>query len=457
MSTDAVVQTAGDCRTFSLIRVLPSLLRDPVGTLLEIGRQARGEIIQINVGPFRPYLVTNPDHLQHILRGNAANYTREGVFWRPLHRLFGHSIMSDGPPWARSRKVLQPVFTAKHVESLAQRMADAIADGIDGLAEPVASGRPIDVPAEMARIVNTAVVKIFFGDKISMADTVRLAPAFNAVGTSVVFRYLLPFLPESVPVPGDRAFHRALRTIDDIVVPLVERYRYRPGDGDDIVSVLCRAGGHDDPVWVRDNLVAMLATATETTAGALTWFWPLLHSHRDVAARLQEEIDHVVGGERVQPEHLARLQYTKQVVQEVLRLFPVGWLFPRMVVAEENVGGVRLKQGRTVLISPYITHRLGMLWDRPDEFDPDRFSGRRSAGRHRYAYFPFGGGPHQCIGMYVFTMEAHLIIAGILSRYRQVACSPEVATPRMGASLRPREHVEIVLRPVRDAGQEGGA
>ncbi|GIH64362.1 cytochrome P450 [Microbispora siamensis] len=406
----------------------------------------------MNLGPFRPYLITHPDHLQHVLRGNSANYRRDGVLWKPLHRLFGESVMSDGPAWEQSRKVLQPVFTAKNVEALAGRMAEAVDEGIEELAAPAESGLPIDVPAAMARIVNRVVMRIFFGDRIEMADAERLAPAFDAVGTSVIFRYLLPFVPYRVPLPGDGAFRNALRTIDDVVVPLVDRHKDRPGDGHDIVSVLCRtgdaAGGGPSARWVRDNLVAMLATATETTAGALTWLWPLLQAHPEVAARLRREIGLVVGAGPVRPAHLADLPYTKQVLQELLRLFPVGWLFPRMVVEPEPLGGVLLKKGETIVISPFITHRMEAFWERPEEFDPGRFSGPRSSGRHRYAYFPFGGGPHQCLGMHVFMLEAQLIIAGILSRYELLSCSPEVATPQMGASLRPRQRVEITLRPI---------
>ncbi|MEN3536357.1 cytochrome P450 [Microbispora sp. ZYX-F-249] len=453
MPIDVDANPIRQARTLPLRQVLPAILRDPVGAVLEIGRKSGGDVVRVNLGPFRPYLITHPDHLQHVLRGNSVNYRRDGVLWKPLHRLFGESVMSDGPAWERSRKVLQPVFTAKNVEALADRVAEAAGEGIDELAAPAESGLPIDVSAVMARIVNRVVMRVFFGDKIGMADAERLAPAFDTVGTSVIFRYLLPFVPYRVPLPGDRAFRNALRTIDDVVVPLVDRHKDGPGDGDDIVSVLCRtgdaAGGGPSARWVRDNLVAMLATATETTAGALTWLWPILGAHPEVAASLRREIRLVVGHGPVRPAHLADLPYTKQVVQELLRLFPVGWLFPRMVVEPEPLGGVLLKKGETIVVSPFITHRMEAFWERPEEFDPGRFSGRRSTGRHRYAYFPFGGGPHQCLGMHVFMLEAQLIIAGILSRYEILSCSPEVATPQMGASLRPRQRVEITLRPIR--------
>lgn len=459
MSTNIHTKSTGNPSVLPLRNALPRLLRDPVNTLADIGVQANGEIVRINIGPFRPYLVTHPDHLQHILRVNSANYIRDGVFWKPLRRFFGSSIVSDGQTWKTSRKVLQPVFTVKNVDSLTDRMAETIAEEVDRWDRISDFRKPVDMAANITRIVTRTVIKVFFGDKIDMADAERLVSAVESIGPAVVFRFLLPFLPDSISVPGDRTFWRSIRTLDEVFIPLVRKYREKISDDQDIVSVLCRAkameGGELTDQWVRDNLIAMFASGIETTSAALIWVWPVLARHPEVANKLYEEIDSVVRGDRVQRSHLAELSYTKQVIQEMLRLHPVSWIFNRMVVTPETVGGVSFKHGDTILISPYATHRLEAFWDRPLEFDPDRFASDRSAGRHRYAYFPFGGGPHICIGMYVFNLEAELIIANILSRFRPVACSPMIATPRMGASLRPRQHIEVTLRPI--TRSQGGA
>ncbi len=124
----------------------------------------------------------------------------------------------------------------------------------------------------------------------------------------------------------------------------------------------------------------VLGLSTETTATALSWLWPLLCEHPKVAARLYDEIDRVVGRDRVRPDHLEGLAYTKQVVQELLRLYPVGWQFPRMVVRDGVLGGVPVKAGQTLLISPYLTQHLASVWERPAEFDPDRFAPEHSGG-----------------------------------------------------------------------------
>jgi cytochrome P450 len=199
----------------------------------------------------------------------------------------------------------------------------------------------------------------------------------------------------------------------------------------------------------------MFAVGTETAIMALTWFWPALANHPEVIAKLGDEVRRVVGDDRIRGSHLPDLVYTKMVMQEVLRLYPTGWVFVRTIVRPEVVGGVSLKAGRSVILSPYLTHRLESVWERPLVFDPDRFTPERAGRRHRFAYLPFGGGQHQCMGMHVFYQEAMLIIAGILSRFRPVMTDPAPVTPEIAVTLRPAQHVRLTLQPVGRHGQGG--
>lgn len=421
-----------------------------MGEIEGLGTRPAGEIVRIGLGVARPYLITHPDHVQHVLRENPDTYVRGGVFWSPLRRLFGDSVLAEGEIWRTSRRALQPVFTARYVTSVAERMAETIGEGVAALDDAARTGEPIDGLTEMGRIVNRTVLGIFFGDKISEEEIEVLAPAFEMVATSLGYRFLLPFVPEAIRLPGDRAFREALQMIDEVMYGLARKYRHQPEGDRDVFSMLCRAraeaGGDLDDRWVRDNLVAIFATGTETTAGALTWLWPLLDAYPEVASRLQGEIDRVVDTERPSADHLKDLTYSRQVIQELLRLYPVGWLFPRMATRSETIDGVEIGAGETVLISPFLTHRLSTVWDDPHTFDPDRFAPQRAERRHRYAYFPFGGGPHQCIGMHVFNSEALLIVAAVLRRYEVVLRNRVPAMPKVGASLRPKGSVELILR-----------
>lgn len=441
-----------------LHRVLPGLIRDPAKALVEFGERSRGEVVKLNLGSFRPYLVTRPEHLQHVLRERADNYVRagDGLQWRPLKRLFGEGILSDGKFWSTSRNILQPLFTARRIDGLIDKMAEAIGEAVDELETPARAGQPVDIGAEQARIVCQAVMRLFFADKISIPDAMRIMEAQDAVASSVMSRIIVPWAPLALPMPGDRTFRRAVRAIDDVLLPIVRASRQTAEtDGDDIISTLWRARTEDgrqlDEQQVRNDTVAMVATTTETTISVLTWLWPHIEKNPEVAARLYEEIDRVVGTERVRRSHLQELRYTRQVLDELLRLYPIGWLFPRQAVATDVVGGVRIEAGSTIVVSPLITHRMPTFWDRPEVFDPDRFAPDQVRSRHRYAHFPFGGGPHQCLGMHLFYLEAQLIVATVLSRFRFQLRNPVVPGIRVAAALRPRERVELTLQPIERA------
>ncbi|MFC0003104.1 cytochrome P450 [Micromonospora siamensis] len=439
-----------------LHHVVPNLLRNPARALVEFGERSNGDVVRLNLGSFRPYLVTRPEHLQQVLREKAGNYVRAGdaLQWRPLKRLFGEGILSDGEPWSNSRHILQPLFTARRIDGLVDRLAEAIEEAVDELDEPARAGRPVDMGAEQARIVCSAIMRVLFADKISVPDALQIMEAQDAIAWSVMPRILLPWAPLAMPMPGDRTFRRSVRLIDEVLLPIVRTsHRTAESDGDDVISTLWRGrtedGGRLDERQVRNDTVSMVATATETTISVLTWLWPHIEQDPQVAARLQAEIDQVVGGAPVRREHLGQLRYTRQVLDELLRMYPIGWLFPRRAVEADVIGGVGIEAGATVVVSPLITHRMSTFWDRPEVFDPDRFTPEQVRGRHRYAHFPFGGGPHQCIGMHLFYLEALLIVATVLSRFRFRLQDPTPPRIKVAAALRPVGRVEATLRPVR--------
>ncbi|WP_214107967.1 cytochrome P450 [Acrocarpospora catenulata] len=430
-------------------------MRDPVNGLAEIGMASGGEIVRLDLGLFRPYLISHPDHVQHVMKGNWSNYRREGMFWKPLERLLGNSILGDGPGWESSRKILQPLFTARYVTALSEDLADTINEGFEALRPHEKSGEPIDTAAEMGRVVNKAVIKVLFGSRISDTDADRVAPAYSTAATSFAFRMLFPSAPYSIRVPGDRRFLDSIKTIDEVMFPVIEQARRERSEGKDIVSALCQSrdekGAEIGTQQMRDDLVSIYGAASETTGMALTWLWPVLAENPEVEAKLREEIDRVVGRGPVRPAHLPDLTYTKMVLQELLRLYPSGWMLPRMVAETEELGGVRLKAGSQVLISPYATHRLAEFWERPLVFDPERFSPENQERRHRWAYFPFNGGPHVCLGQHLFYIEAPLMVAALMSRYRPVLVNPGTFKPLPAPSVRPGRTVEMALLPLGQA------
>lgn len=449
MSSGVDVARARKARRIPMHRTLPALVRDPLRAFEEIGRETGGEVVRLDLGLHRPYLISRPEDMQYVFRDRVDNFVREGMLWKPLRRLFGTGLGMDGPAWARSRQLMLPVFSSRNVATLMGELTAALTEAIDELERYARAGEPIDTRAEMTRLIHRALIRVFIGEGMSTADADRLGHAVTAGFTSIGARLLLPFVPDSVPLPGDAAFMRAVRLADSIVTPLVQQRRREGATGNDLVSLLCRArdenGDPLDEEMVRNDVVAMFAGASETSAVALTWLWILLDRHPEVAARLYDEVDSVVGDDQPGPAHVPKLVYTKQVLQELLRLYPVGWIIPRTAREADVVGGVAIPAGSTVLASPYLTHRMERYWERPYDFDPDRFAPERSARRVPSSYVPFGLGAHQCLGSHFFTVEAQLIVAIMFSRFRVHVHRSASVVPQAAATLRPRGRVEVML------------
>ncbi|MFI7047848.1 cytochrome P450 [Streptosporangium sandarakinum] len=430
-----------------MYRALPALLRGPAVALAGIARESGGEVVRLGLGPFRPYLVSHPDHVQQVMRLEWTNYQRMGMFWRPLERLFGHSIMGDGEQWSISRKILQPMFTTRYIATIAEEVSRRVAGRIEEWDDHARTGQSFDAATEMSTILTYIVNRVLFGDKLDRKDGEDIIPAFDTVANSLVYRFLMPFMPYTVRVPRDRALEKAVQRIDDVVYPIVRRAMDHPDDSTDVISMLCRStDDNGDPLTakqIRDALVSVYAASSETTAMVITWLWLLLKEYPQVEARLQAEIDEVVGDGPARPEHLPRLAYTRMVLLETLRMYPAGWLLPRQVMEDAEVGGVRIRRGSTVFICPYATQRLDGFWERPDEFDPERFAPAEGERRHRYSYFPFGGGPHKCLGEHLFYVEAPLVVASILSRYRVSVPTPGPYPMGWAASLRPKQKIML--------------
>ncbi|MFH8750462.1 cytochrome P450 [Streptomyces rimosus] len=420
----------------------------PLGLMERTGRRSQGALTRLDLGAFRPFLVTHPDHLRHVLRDHGANYRRGTAMWKAMGRLTGLGIAGEGPQWRASRELwCRGLSGGAHV--FADGTADAVAGAVAGLERRVAAGATVDALPEMTRIVLRVVNPAFFGSRIPQGECDRLAEAVAVAFDSLLWRMALPFVPLAVPLPGDRAFSRATRTVNGILLPLIRRARHARHRGPDLMSTLLDGADADGmalgDAHVAQDIVAMFVAGSESSALTLTWAWGALAGHADIAAEVRREADAVLGGGPPRPEHARRLVFTRRVLAEVCRLYAMAWAVPRTAVAEDVIGGVTVPAGATLVLSPYLTHRLPAFWERPLRFDPGRFTDERVRGRHPLAYLPFGDGPHQCVGQSFFFQQAALVVATMMSRFRIVV--PSRAEPRAAVALRPRGRVDLALTP----------
>jgi cytochrome P450 len=255
-------------------------------------------------------------------------------------------------------------------------------------------------------------------------------------------------LPRGFPYPGKRRVTRARDYLRKITAAMVAERR-REGSRPDLIQALVDARDEEtgegiSDTEIVDNLLTFIAAGHETTALALTWTFYLLSIYPQTEAKVLAEIERASGPRGLEPEAVAGLTYTKQVIQEALRLYPPAPSLLREPVANGEIGGVKVHPKTSIFIPIYAIHRHRALWDNPDRFDPDRFEPQAAKARHRLAYLPFGGGPRVCIGMGFSLLEAAAILAKILPRFQFVSTG-EPPIPVAQITLRPRGGMQMIL------------
>jgi cytochrome P450 len=432
---------------------------DPLG-LLARTHASHGDIVKIHLGPYPIYLLFDPEHVLHVLQKNPANYLKDG--YEHLEPMVGRGLLSsEGELWREQRRLIQPAFHKRRIEGMAKTMTDATGAMLARWREHLRrepKGEPVDVNREMSRLTLEIVGRTLFGSGFSEEAAVRGEQALALVfrlGFDRAGRF--PQIPFGVPTPKNLRYRRAIRIMDDLVYSLIDGRRTAGtsgGEGDllDMLLSACQTEGDGmTEKQLRDEVLTILAAGYETTAKALCWTLYMLDENPEAAQRLREELDEVLGGRTPAADDLPRLVYTRMVLQESMRLFPPVWGLSRLLKEADEVGGYRIPKGNRVIVSSYVTQRRPDLWPDPERFDPERFReaphmDRPPPGLPRYAYFPFSGGPRQCIGANFASMEAVLVLATIAQVFELSVVPGHPVEPEPSFTLRPRHGLPMALR-----------
>jgi cytochrome P450 len=258
-------------------------------------------------------------------------------------------------------------------------------------------------------------------------------------------------VPLWLPTPGNVRFRRALRRLDEVVYRIIREREADDSDRNDLLSTILHrrdeeTGQRMTGAEVRNETVTLLLAGHETTANALTWTWLLLSQNPEAARRAHAEVRRELGVRPPAFADLPRLAFTTRVLQESLRRYPPIWVMERRAKDADTIGGFAIPAGSSVIVCPYVTHRHPDFWDRPDDFDPDRFLPERSSARMLTAYLPFGAGQRHCIGSHFAMNEALVILAMVLQRFRLEAVSGFVVEPLPGITLRTRRGLPMTVR-----------
>ncbi len=404
-------------------------------------------------GLWLTFTVLHPDHIEHVLQFNSRNYLR-GRSYRVLREAAGNGLfVSEGEFWRRQRRLAQPAFHRERISSFGKAFTDSALEMVSRWDKANQKQEPIELFTEMSQLTLRIVGKTLFST--DLREQTEVMGRMMEIGSEYAIKRMWKFikLPETLPTQANRRYRAAMRDGDRVIYEIIDdRRRQAKTDANDLLAMLMSAQDEESgegmsDKQLRDEAFSLMVAGHETSALALTWAWYLISKHPEVEKKLDEELATVLNGREPTVEDLPRLTYTARIIQETLRLYPPVYGLGRTAIDDDKIGGYHVPAKSEVVILPYITHRHPDFWDEPDKFDPDRFAPDRATSRLRYAYFPFGGGPRQCIGNNFAMMECQLILATAAQKYRLRPVAGHKVEHDPSVTLRPRYGIRMNLVP----------
>lgn len=401
--------------------------------LLRASQRSLGDVFRLRVGSKDNYVLAHPEAAAHVLQQNARNYTKSRSYARLKFMLGRGLLITEGDEWRRQRAVAQPFFHRQRVNALAGAICHLIDARFGKWEESLRRGERVDVRDQCKVLSLELVAHSVFGVDAG-ADGSMLSRSTEVLSDFVERqRWRLIPVPTSVPTPRNMMARYHRWCVDRVARRVAARGRAH-GEENSLISMLLDARDEKGEIAfseseVLDQIVTILVAGDETTAAALGWTMYLLARHRDVAERLREEVDRVVGRRLPTADELNGMRYLDMVLSESMRIYPPAWVLGRRSIAADAVCGYSIPADAPIGIYPFLIHRHPDFWSRPDEFDPENFAPAAAAARPRFAYFPFGGGARLCIGDRLAMLELKACIAMFVQRFR--ASVPPGYEPRL--------------------------
>jgi cytochrome P450 len=398
-------------------------------------------------------VVRNPDIARHVLVTNQDNYTKNAEY-DLLAVAFGRGLVTDlnDQLWQRNRRLVQPIFAKRQVDSFAPQMVAAASAASHRWDDCAAAGRPIDIAAEMNYVTLDIIARTMFGIELDgrlaeqmRTDFARLLTLFGygfLLGVARPLRWrgdqLARYGPRWLAARAPRMAINEMRRGAWVIAPRarcglgrIERFidemiaDHRSGKiarTDNLLALLMSA---EDPetgyryrdLEIRDEVLTFLGAGLETTAAALAWTWFLLSQHPEARQRLGHELDEVLGGRAPTAADVDNLPWTQAVVAEAMRVFPPIMGVARTAKAGDVLGDYPIKAGTSIAVLMHSVHHNRRVWENAYDFDPSRFLKENLDGAQRRAHIPFGAGKRMCIASGFANQEATLIIARLAQRF----------------------------------------
>ncbi|MGW1675654.1 cytochrome P450 [Streptomyces sp. NPDC002324] len=406
------------------------MVRDPLAFLSSL----RGglAVVRVQLAGRAVYVVNAAEAANQVLVSSV--FDKGGPFMDTARVLVGNGVITcSNADHRRQQPVMRPAFHRDQVARYAPVMGDCAEQVVGGWRE----GELLDVEARMYGLAAQVVARTLIAAPAGRKAADTMAAALPVLLEGMFRQLLMPWLLlHRLPLPANRRFHQAQARLELAVGHVIAQYRTGEAPGDDLLSLVMAAADDDgrslDDTEVRDQVLSVLAAGVETTASLLAWTLYALADHPDVESRLWAELDRELAGNAPAFADIERLPYTRQVLTEVLRLWPPTWMLSRVALEETVVAGFTVPTGADVIVSPYALQRDPGVFPDPERLDPDRWLPERVTPAQRQAFTAFGGGRRKCLGEHYGMTETVLALATISNRWqlRKANAAPLRPLPR---------------------------
>ena len=395
-----------------------------------MSRQFRifGDVYKASVHQTTVYAIRDVEFAHRVLVENWQNYVK-GQRIERIALLLGNGLMvSEGELWKRQRRMIQPNFHRESIEPLTKLIAAVNSELLKNWMLAAQRNKSVNVTRDVSAVSLEIVLRFILGD-----DYERFGFHFDLL---------------SQETARDMRFACSFRPLRKIMLEIIDRRRGKPATSVDALGMLMQArdpqsGASMDANQLIDEILTLIVAGHETTASTLNWTWYLISQHPDVERRLSEELNRLPTFSEF--DDLPRFLYTRQIIDEVMRLYPPGWLLSRKALQDDQVGEYFVPAGTEIYVAIYFLQRNPNLWEQPDRFNPDRFRADNAKHRHRLATIPFSSGPRNCIGALLarVEMQIHLMTIAKYLRLRYVQSRPI----ELDAGVNLRSKYDFIMYP----------
>jgi cytochrome P450 len=409
-----------------------------------------GDTFRFYLGGLKEAIVTtNPTVIQHVLKTNAENYQKSEIQVKRMGHFLGKGLLTThGEAWRTQRRLIQKGFDRKQLEALSAIMQDSLVESLRDFDRQLGAD-PVDIYPHLMKMTFAMVARSLFGAKLKDEDIDVVSQTICTVQEFIVRQTLQPYLNPWFEVSGELRRHEEMRARADSILMNYIKMRRQQAPGHDLLQTLMDARysngeGMSDELVLSESM-QLLVAGHETSSNGLSWLLYILSTQPDCLERIRQEFDSVMGDDPLCHAHMPRLEFTTQVIQEGLRLYPPFWMIDRMAVADDRIGDIVIPQGSTVIVYVYGAHHAPRYWESPESFDPERFIKGSEKLRTPFTYLPFGGGPRVCIGNHYAMLQILMILSNLLRSYDFQLTPGQTIEARPMVILRPKHGIRMTF------------